>query len=113
MPSALARGFHLSDDLGEAELLAALADGRIDAVARGEIGNSDAAFASGGQFAVVALDEEAEYGGFTVARDDGDLLACLNDKIRWLTAGGRIGYPQWREDSEVFLARAELWNDAL
>ena len=104
---------YLGDDLGEAELLAALADGRIDAVARGEIGNSDAAFASGGQFAVAALDQEAEYGGFTVARDDGDLLACLNDKIRWLTAGGGIGYPQWRVDSEVFLARAELWNDAL
>lgn len=103
---------YLGDDLGEAELLAALGDGRIDAVARGEIGNSDAAAVSDGRFRVTALDPQAEYGGFTVAVEETDLLACLNDRIRWLTDGGRLGYPQWREDHSVFLGRAERWNDA-
>ena len=103
---------YLGDVSGELELLAALADGSIDAVARGEIGNSDAATASGGRFAVTALDPRAEYGGFTVAIENSDLLGCLNDRIRWLTADGGIGYPQWREDNAAFLARAELWNDA-
>ena len=97
---------------GEQELLDALAAATIDAVARGEIGNSDAAAASDGQFAVTALDPVAEYGGFTVAEDNPELLSCLNGKIRWLTDGGRIGYSQWRQDSAVFLNRAEAWNQA-
>ena len=103
---------YLGDELGEAELLAALGDGRIDAVARGEIGNSDAAAVSDGRFRVTALDPQAEYGGFTVAVENTDLLACLNDRIRWLTDGGQLGYPHWRDDNAVFQRRAELWNDA-
>ena len=103
---------YLGDELGEAELLAALGDGRIDAVARGEIGNSDAAAVSDGRFRVTALDPQAEYGGFTVAVENTALLACLNDRIRWLTDGGQLGYPHWREDNAVFQRRAELWNDA-
>ena len=101
---------YLGYERGEVELLDALRRGDIDAVARGEIGNSDAAAASGGRFTVTALDAEAEFGGFTVAADNPALLGCLNDKLRWLTNDGRIGYRQWRHDSGVFLARAEAWN---
>ena len=47
----------MGSELGEAELLEALADGRIDAVARGEIGNLDVVQSSEGAFAVTALDD--------------------------------------------------------
>ena len=95
---------------GETELLPALGAGEIDAVARGEIGNADAAFDSAGAFVIAAIDSAAEYGGFTVAADKPDLLTCLNERISWLTDERRIGYAEWREDSGVFLDRARTWN---
>ena len=95
---------------GETELLAALGAGEIDAVARGEVGNSDASVDSGGAFVISALDSAVEYGGFTVAADREALRACLNEKISWLTDERRIGYAQWREDPGLFLRRADIWN---
>ena len=95
----------------ETELLQALRDGQIDALARGEIGNQDAAHLSKGAFVVSAVDlQSTEYGGFTLAAEDTALLACLNEKINWLTRNGEIGYAQWRKDPKVFLNRAALWN---
>ncbi|MCY4107983.1 MAG: transporter substrate-binding domain-containing protein [Chloroflexi bacterium] len=108
---ALPQVVYLGVELGEAELLAALANGRIDAIARGEIGNRDAAHESGVAFVVTALDSESERGGFTLAVDDADLLACLDEKINYLTDDRRIGYAEWREDSAVFMRRAEMWNE--
>ena len=99
---------YLGDDIGEEELLDALAAGGIDAIARGEIGNSDAAHKSGGAFIVTALDSEFELGGFTLAVEDAELLACLNEKIDYLTDERRIGYAEWRADPSVFLERAGL-----
>lgn len=98
----------------ETELLQALGDGQIDALARGEIGNQDAAHLSEGAFVVTAIDLQAkERGGFTLAVEDTALLACLNEKINWLTRNGEIGYAEWRKDSKVFLNRAALWNNIL
>lgn len=102
---------YLGDELGEEELLDALADGSIDAIARGEIGNSDAAHESGGAFVVTALDSEFELGGFTLAIEDADLLACLNEKIEHLTDERRIGYAEWRAEPSVFMERAKMWKD--
>ncbi len=101
---------YLGDELGETELLDSLADGNIDAVARGEVGNSDAAYESRGAFVVTARDSESEHGGFTVAEEDKDLLACIDEKIYYLTDGRRIGYAEWREDPSVFMRRAETWT---
>ena len=110
-PSAdMPRVVYLGKKLGEAELLAALREERIDAVARGEIGNRDAAHASGGAFAVTALDPEAEYGGFALAARDAALAACISRKVEWLTDGRRIGYRQWRADPSVFMRRARMWR---
>ena len=95
---------------GETELLEALRRGDIDAVARGEIGNLDAARESGGAFAVTALDDEVEWGGFAVAAGSRALLAALNEKIDWLTDGRRVGYAEWLADPGVFLRRAEEWR---
>ncbi len=61
----------------ELVLIISLQDNKIDALARGEIGNRDAAAASAGAFVVTALDEQVEYGGFTVAREDTELLELL------------------------------------
>ena len=97
---------YLGDDLGEVELLDALANGEIDGVARGEIGNTDAANASNGQFAVPILDSESEWGGFTVSADNDGLLSCLNEHVDYLTDNRNIGYAQWLDDHNVFLDRA-------
>ena len=94
----------------DAALLDALAGGRIDAVARGEIGNRDAAAAAGGAFAVTALDPDVEWGGFTLAAGEAALLACIDGKIDYLTDGRRIGYAEWSADPAVFLRRAEAWT---
>lgn len=97
---------YLGRETGEAELLRALSDGTIDAVARGEVGNGEAAHASGGAFVVADRDTLAEFGGFTVAADEHALLACLNEQIDWLTDGRRIGYSEWRVDPQIFRRRA-------
>ena len=96
--------------LGEEELLGALASGRVDALARGEIGNRDAVHASGGAFVVTALDAAVEYGGFSLGVEDADLAACIDDKINYLTDDQRIGYGEWRQDHSVFMTRARMWQ---
>lgn len=101
---------YLGEESGEAELLHALRDGRIDALARGEIGNRDAVHASGGAFEVAALDSAVEYGGFALAVDTAELAACIDAKINWLTDNRRLGYAEWRDNPSVFLRRAETWK---
>ena len=51
-----------------------------------------------------------EYGGFTLALEDADLLACIDERLRFLTDGGNIGYGEWLENPTVFLERAAIWN---
>ena len=101
---------YLGDETGEVELLDALASGRIDALARGEIGNRDAVHASGGAFVVTALDAVVEYGGFSLGVDAVDLAACIDDKINYLTDDQRIGYGEWRQDPLIFMTRARMWK---
>ena len=107
---AMPQVVYLGDVSGEEELLAALRGGTIDAVARGEVGNGEAARASGDSFVLAAVDTLAEYGGFAFDADNAEMLACIDDKLDWLTDGRRIGYAEWRSDPGVFLARAALWN---
>ena len=76
----------------------------------GEIGNSEAARASGGDLVVAALDSLAEHGGFTLDAGDAELRACIDEKLRWLTRDREIGYAEWREDPMVFLERARRWE---
>ncbi len=102
---------YLGDESGEVELIAALRAGKIDALARGEIGNRDAAHTADGALAVTALDEAVEHGGFTLAVEDAALAACLDAKINWLTDNRRIGYAEWVNDPQVFMRRAQTWNE--
>lgn len=101
---------HLGDARGEIELLEALRDEAIDAVARGAVGNGEAAHASGGVFVVAALDSLIEYGGFAMDARKPQLVACIDEKIAWLTLDRRIGFAEWRRDPTVFLQRARLWD---
>lgn len=101
---------YLGEQSGEVELLDALADGTIDAVARGEIGNLDAAHTGDGAFTVSALDDQVEYGGFTVDTANEELVICLNETIDFLTDGQGIGYSQWLENPSVFMERARSRN---
>ena len=100
---------YLGDTKGESELLQALADGRIDAIARGEISNREAAITNEA-FVVSALDDQVEYGGFTLAIEDAELAVCLDTRLNYLTDNGNIGYAQWLQDPTVFFARAQVWN---
>ena len=102
---------YLGDQAGELELLDALEAGAIDAVARGEIGNRDAAYTRGGAFVVTALDEKVEHGGFALAAEGTELASCLDRMIHWLTDDRRIDYASWREDPAVFMRRAAIWNE--
>ena len=101
---------YLGNELGESELLDALATGSIDAIARGEIGNQDAVHASNGAFVITAFDEQVEYGGFTFALEDAPLAACIDKKLNYLTNNKSIGYGEWLQDPLVFIKRAEQWN---
>lgn len=101
---------YLGDEIGESALLDALTEGSIDAIARGEIGNHDAAFTSGGAFVVTARDDQVEYGGFTFALKDAELAACIDERINYLTDDRNIGYGEWLQDPTVFITRAEMWN---
>lgn len=101
---------YLGDVLGESELLEALVAGRIDAIARGEVGSQEAAHASHGELVVTAFDEQIEYGGFTLALEDVDLAACIDEKLDYLTDNKNIGYGEWLQDPSVFMKRAKQWN---
>lgn len=101
---------YLGSGLGESELLAALKAGEIEAVARGGIGNGEVAAASGGTLVVTAFDEQIEYGGFTLALEDAELAACIDEKINYLTNNRAIGHAEWLADPAVFMKRAEMWN---
>ncbi|MDE2780158.1 MAG: transporter substrate-binding domain-containing protein [Chloroflexota bacterium] len=97
---------YLSDGAGKYEPHEALRAGHIDALARGEVGNVEASHASDGAFAVTALDDAVELGGFTLAMEDDQLRSCLDGKINFLTDDRRIGFAEWATDPEVFSRRA-------
>ena len=101
---------YLGEELGESELLDALSGGGIDALARGEIGNRDAAHTYGESFAVALLDDAVEPGGFTLAAKDAELASCLSDRLDYLTDGMNIGYAEWLADPAVFMRRAGAWD---
>ena len=87
-----------------------LSDGRIDAIARGEIGNQDYSHDSGGTFVVTALDPKIELGGFTISVEDKELHSYIDKRIKWLTDNQNIGYKEWKKDSSVFIHRSKIWK---
>lgn len=94
----------------QAEHLLALANREVDALVGDEIGNRDAERISGGLFVLTALDTEVELGGFALDQTEEALLACLDDKLDYLTDERSIGYAEWLADPFVFQERAETWT---
>ncbi len=94
----------------ESEQFEALRGRGVDALARGEIGNRETSADSSGAFVVTALDPEIELGGFAFDKDDETLVACVDDRLNWLTDDRRIGYAEWHADPLAFMQRARLWN---
>lgn len=94
----------------ESEQFEALRGRGVDALARGEIGNRETSADSSGAFVVTALDPEVELGGFAFDKDDEALVACVDDRLNWLTDDRRIGYAEWHADPLAFMQRARLWN---
>ena len=90
--------------------LDALISGRVDAVARGAIGNGEASVNSGGALVVGLLDSEMELGGFAFSADEPALANCVDARLNWLTDTRKIGIAEWLADSQVFQRRAEMWN---
>ena len=90
--------------------LLALATRGVDALAGEEIQNRVAEAASDGFFVVTALDTEVELGGFALDPSEEVLLACLDDKLDYLTDERDIGYAEWLANPSVFLERAEAWT---
>jgi len=109
-PGDLPQVVYLGGD--ETAYLDALERGEIVGFARGEIGNTDAASANDGRFVVTALDPQVERGGFALPVADEALRSCLNERIDWLTDHRTIGYPDWVNNPDIFLERAQLWNAA-
>jgi ABC-type amino acid transport substrate-binding protein len=111
-PSApdLPQVVYLGDEMDDRERLQVLSEGRVNAIARGEIEGRRAAHTSAGAFAVTALDDRVETGGFSVAAGDTELLACLNERIQWLTDDRKIDFADWLADPKVFDKRALAWN---
>ena len=93
-----------------AEQLLALATRGVDALAGDEIGNRAAAASSDGFFVVTALDTEVELGGFALDQGEEVLLACLDDKLDYLTDERNLGYADWLANPSVFLERAQAWT---
>lgn len=102
---------YLGAEQGESELIQALGDGEIDAIARGQLGNIAAAHASDGAFVLSVVDDKIEYGGFTVDINAEDLAVCLDAHINWLTDEGRIGFGEWLAEPAIFMRRAQMWNE--
>lgn len=92
------------------EQLLALATRGVDALAGDEIANRVAEAASDDFFVVTALDTEVELGGFALDQDEDVLLACLDDKLDYLTDERKIGYAEWLANPSVFIQRAQAWT---
>lgn len=96
----------------QAEQIAAVADGDVDAAAGSEIGYLIATRASGGRLRVTAVDtENPENGAFSYPNTQkGDRLRLTMDTlINCLTDGGEIGFARWHENPQVFLERAQRY----
>ena len=94
----------------EDEQARAILTGQVDVLARGEIGNRTLERSSMGALVVTALDTAVELGGFTVDQSESEFLACLDDKLDYLTDDRNIGFPEWLANPSVFLERAETWT---
>jgi ABC-type amino acid transport substrate-binding protein len=90
----------------EAELLPALLNHKIDAIARGEVGNEYQTSLDSGLI-TIAKKKCNEGFAFAVDKFNKNLLAHLNKSIGDITKNGAITYDDWVKDHTVFSQRAK------
>lgn len=90
----------------ESDLLPALMQGKIKAIARGEIGNEYQASLDK-NLATIARQNFNDSFAFAVNPRNPALLKQLNEAIRLLTDNGNITYHQWIKNPNVFMDRVK------
>ena len=127
--SAISAGFALPRDAGQRPALRgdattaagqphtvafsqpdALANGQVDALAGDKILNSTLEAMWAGVLVVTAVDTVVDLGGFALDQDEEALLACLDDRLNYLTDERSIGFAEWLANPAVFQERAEAWT---
>ena len=88
----------------ESELLPALRNGNIDAIARGEIGNEYQSSLSP-DLVTIAKKDFKEGFALAVASGNKKLLLKLDHAIREVTDNHKITYPVWLKNHDVFMQR--------
>lgn len=106
-----ARKNHLSDNIfveyaSESELLPALMQGKIDAIARGDIGNT---WQESKNKALITIARKSfgENFAFSINNGNKELANKLNKAILQITNNGKISYAQWLRQPQIFTQRAE------
>ena len=95
----------------ELELLPALLNGRIDAIARGEIGNKYQA-SKNKKLIAIAKKSFGENFAFAIDSSNKILANNLNQAIRQITNNGKIAYLQWDRKHTIFLDRVNQLKQA-
>lgn len=90
----------------ETELLSALKSGKVDAIARGSIGN-DFQVHKNYFFMTIARRDFHEGFAFSVDKSNKALLQKLNQAILDVTNHGKITYQQWLKNHNIFLNRVQ------
>ena len=88
----------------ETKLLEALQDGKIDAIARGELGNDYQASIDN---TLVSIAKRNFNDGFAFVIDSSNklLVSKLNSAINLITEHGKIGFQDWLKNHNVFMER--------
>ena len=84
--------------------------GEIDAAFMGTVTALHLTSISEGRLAVASEDPDPQVAGFTLDVHEVELLACLNEKIDYLTDDLRISLSDWLANPRVFMERALAWE---
>ena len=95
----------------ESELLPALMNGKIDAIARGEIGNKYQE-SKNRKLITIAKKSFGENFAFAIDNSNKLLASHLNKAIRQITNNGKITYLQWDKKHTIFLERVNQLKQA-
>lgn len=88
----------------EAELLPALINGKIDAIARGEIGNEYQA-KKNKDFIVIDKKNFHEGFAFAIDKNNKNLINNINYAIRLITQNGKVTFTDWFNHPAIFSER--------
>lgn len=104
-----AKEYHLSRNVfvtykSESDLLPALMSGKIDAIARGDIGNK---YQESQNSALITIAQKSfgEHFAFAINNANPELKNNLDHAIKQITNNGQITYVQWLKNHNIFMER--------